>query len=95
LANLGTVHHEAEVFCFNMLSTSLKTVVHSGLQTDLMAMATCRNTGRQGNFNMFWVIHNVLLKVNKQTQAKRTSYLNREQSFGEDRSALQLHGYFR
>jgi hypothetical protein len=41
LADLGTVHHEAKVFYFNMLSTRLKTVVHGGLQADLVAMITC------------------------------------------------------
>jgi hypothetical protein len=48
LADLGAVHHETEVFCFNVLSAGLEAVVHGGLQADLMAMATSLYTGLHG-----------------------------------------------
>lgn len=62
LADLGAADHETEVFCFNMLSASLKTVVHGGLQADLMTMATSLNTGLHGLISMGWVIHGILLR---------------------------------
>jgi hypothetical protein len=62
LANLGAVHQETEVFSFNVLSAGHKTVVHGGLQTDLMAMATSLNTGLHALFSMGRVIHGILLR---------------------------------
>ena len=50
LADLGAVHHQTEVFCFNVFSASLKTMIHGGLQADLMAMATSFYTGLHGLF---------------------------------------------
>lgn len=81
LANLGTTHHETEVFCFNMLTASLKAVVHSGLKADLMAMATSRYTGLHGGFNVGGVMHRVLLKINK--SIGKEGVYNQETSFGE------------
>ncbi len=50
LANLGAVHQQAKVFGFNVLSAGLQAVVHGGLQTDLMTMATSFDTGLHGVF---------------------------------------------
>jgi hypothetical protein len=61
LADLSTVHHETKVFCFNMLSTRLKAVVHGGLQADLMAVATSLYKSLHGGFNVSVLMHNILL----------------------------------
>jgi hypothetical protein len=63
-ADLGAVHDETEVFCFNVLSTGLEAVVHGGLQADLMATATSLDTGLRGVFSggVGRVIHGVLLR---------------------------------
>jgi hypothetical protein len=50
LADLGAVHQQSEMGCFDMLSAGLKAVVHGGLQTGLMAVATRINTGLHGVF---------------------------------------------
>ena len=52
LADLGAVHHQTEMFCFNVFSASLKTMIHGGLQADLMAMATSLYTGLHGLFSV-------------------------------------------
>ena len=62
LADLRTIHHETEMFCFNVLSAGLEAVVHGGLQADLMAMATSLNTGLHVLFSVGWVIHGILLR---------------------------------
>lgn len=62
LANLGAVHYQTEVFCFKVFSAGFKTVVHSGLQANLMAMATSLYTGLHGLFSvgMGWqLIHRI------------------------------------
>jgi hypothetical protein len=61
LADFGAVDHETEVICFNVLSASLKAVVHGGLQADLMAMATSLYTGLHGVISVGWVIHGIIL----------------------------------
>src|ERR1035437_8259728 len=34
LADLGAVHYQTKVFCLNVFSADLKTMIHGGLQTD-------------------------------------------------------------
>jgi hypothetical protein len=50
------------VFCFNVFSAGLKTMIHGGLQTDLMAMAASLYTGLHGLFcvGVGWLIHGIL-----------------------------------
>ena len=64
LADLGAIHDEMEVWCFNVLSAGLKAMVHGGLQADLMATATSLDTGLHGVFSggVGWVIHGILQK---------------------------------
>jgi hypothetical protein len=64
LANFSAVHHKPEVICFNMISTGIKAVIHSGLQADQMAMGTSIYTGLHGLFSVGWLIHGILLKDN-------------------------------
>jgi hypothetical protein len=47
-----------------MFSADLKTMIHGGLQADLMAMATSRYTGLHGLFSvgMGELIHVILLE---------------------------------
>jgi hypothetical protein len=61
LADLGAIHQEPEVWCFNVLSAGLKAMVHGGLQADLMATAACLDTGLQAMFSVCWLIHGLLL----------------------------------
>jgi len=67
LADLGAVHHETEVFWFNVLSAGLEAVVHGGLQADLMAIGTRLDTGLHGMFRggVGWLIHGILLRHKK------------------------------
>lgn len=62
LADLGAVHHETEMFCFNVLPASLEAMVHGGLQADLVAMSTSLYTGLHGLFSVGWMIHGILLR---------------------------------
>jgi hypothetical protein len=50
LAYLGAIHHQTEVLRFDMLSTGTETVVHRGLQTNLMARGTSLYAGLHGTF---------------------------------------------
>ena len=59
LADLGAVHDETEMFCFNVLSTGLEAVVHGGLQANLMASATSFYTGLRGVFRVGWLMHGI------------------------------------
>lgn len=52
LADLGAAHYQAEVFGFNVLAAGFEAVVHSGLQTDLMAMITGCYAVRHGVFSV-------------------------------------------
>ena len=61
LADLGAIHQEPEVWCFNVLSAGLKAMVHGGLQADLMATAARLDTGLQAMFSVCWLIHGLLL----------------------------------
>jgi hypothetical protein len=51
------------VFWFNVFSAGFKTMIHGGLQADLMAMATSRYTGLHGLFSVGvgGLIHGILL----------------------------------
>jgi hypothetical protein len=51
------------VFSFNVFSTDLKTMIHGGLQTDLMAMAASLYTGLHGLFSVGvgCMFHEILL----------------------------------
>jgi hypothetical protein len=62
LADLGAADHQSKVFRLDMLSAGLKTVVHCGLQTDLMTMTTSLYTGLHGVFSMSWLFHEILLR---------------------------------
>jgi hypothetical protein len=64
LANFSAAHNQAEVICFNVLTTRFEAVVHAGLQADLVAMAASLNTRQHGILSMFDVghlIHGILL----------------------------------
>ena len=52
LADLGAADHKTEVFCLDVFSAGLETVVHGGLQADLMAMTTSLYTGLHGGFSV-------------------------------------------
>jgi hypothetical protein len=91
LANFGAVHHKTEVICFNVLSASFKAVVHGRLQANLMAMTTSFYTGLHGFFSVGWVIHGILLNVNKQSMTKMSkSYRPRVRFYDEIRSRINL-----
>lgn len=62
LADFGAVHHQSKVVCLDMLSTGYETVVHGGLQADLIAMGTSLYTGLHSVFSVGWLIHRILLR---------------------------------
>ena len=73
LTDFGAVHQESEMFCLDVLASGLKAVVHGGLQTGLMAVATRINTGLHGVFRHFgafgmgWVVHVILFIILAET----------------------------
>lgn len=50
LADLGTVQHQAQMFGFDVLTAGFQTMVHRGLQTNLVAQATRRYASLRGMF---------------------------------------------
>jgi hypothetical protein len=76
LADLSAVHDETEVFCNNVLAAGLEAVVHGGLQTDLMAVATSLYTGLHGVFSVGWLIHAVLLRLKNRRGHRRITHLD-------------------
>ena len=48
LANLRTVDHQTEMARFNMLTAGFKTMVHGGLQANLIAFRAGVNAGLHG-----------------------------------------------
>jgi len=62
LADLGTVHHQTEVFRLDVLSAGIEAMVHGSLQTDLMATATSFYAGLHGMFSVGRFVHRILLK---------------------------------
>ena len=62
LAYLCAAHHQSKVICLDMLAAGFETVIHGGLQADLIATGTSLYTGWHGVFSMGWLIHGILLR---------------------------------
>jgi len=62
LADLGAIHQETKVICFNMFSTGFETMIHARLQADLVTTAAGGYTDLHVVFSLSRLIHGVLLK---------------------------------
>lgn len=60
---LGAVHHETEVFRFNVLSAGLEAVVQAVAgRSDGNGYKPLYSTGLHGVFSVDWLIHVILLR---------------------------------
>ncbi|WP_198482300.1 hypothetical protein [Methylotuvimicrobium alcaliphilum] len=60
LANLGTVHHQTEMFGLDVLSAGFQAMIHSGLQANLMATRTSLYAGLHSGIGVGRLMHGVL-----------------------------------
>jgi hypothetical protein len=61
LTDFGAVHHQSQMFGFDMFTARFQTVVHGGLQANLMAIATSVYTGLHGMVGLGMLMHGIIL----------------------------------